>query len=79
MSHLKNAEDYAAEAAAATARKIKWMGAWLWTGIISMIVSVAGFYKDAPKIGNIALVIMIFSLLIFIINLIEVKQCNNQE
>lgn len=73
MSRLKTAEDYAVEAAAATARKIKWMGVWLWTGIAAMIVSVIAFYKDSPKIGNIALVVMTFSLLVFIINLIEFK------
>lgn len=73
MSRFKTAEDYEVQATAATARKIKWMGVWLLTGIVAMIVSVIAFYEDSPKIGNISLVVMTFSLLIFIINQIEFK------
>jgi hypothetical protein len=55
---------------------MKWMGRWFLIGILAMIVSIIGFYKDSPKVGNIAFVIMTFSLfmLIFVwanINLLE--------
>ena len=73
LSRLKTDEDYAAQAAASKARKLKWLGMWLWTGILAMITSVIGLYRDSPKVGNIAFVIMTFSLLVFIINLIELQ------
>jgi RsiW-degrading membrane proteinase PrsW (M82 family) len=55
-----------AELAVTTAHEMKWMGAWLLAGILAMIVSIAGFYNDSPKIGNIAFVVMTFSFLTYI-------------
>jgi hypothetical protein len=80
MNRLKTDTDYATETvnyiSAAITRKMKLLGRWLWAGILAMIVSIIGFYEDLPKIGNIALVVMIFSLfmLMFVwanINLLE--------
>jgi uncharacterized membrane protein YhaH (DUF805 family) len=71
MGKLKSANDYAAEAPEEARRKTKWMALWLWTGIISMIVSVVSFYEDSAKIGHIALVLMVFALLMFIMMQIQ--------
>lgn len=63
---------------------MKWMGLWLWTGILAMVASIAGFYKDSPKVGNIAFVIMTFSLFMLIfqlinITLLEVRLTHHEE
>lgn len=38
-----------------------------------MLVSIIAFYMDSQKVGIIAFVVMTFSLMMFIMNLIEYK------
>jgi hypothetical protein len=69
---------------AAITRKMKWIGRWHLTGIMAMIVSIIGFYRDLPKVGNIAFVIMTFSLFMSIfmmvnINILEVRLTHHEE
>jgi len=76
-----NAADYLS---VAIARKLKWMGRWQSVGILAMIVSITGFYKDSPKVGNIAFVIMTFSLFMSIfmlvnINWLEIRLTHHEE
>lgn len=80
MSTLKDegyyaakAPEYAAKAAGAADRNLFWMGLSFWSGVVSMITSIAAFYMDSQKVGFIAFVVMTFCIIVSIIYFIEYK------